>query len=543
MIDQTNQQNIPPLRVQLALQGGGAKLIFLLAAMEAVQELHRKKVIEVTRVAGTSAGSIAACLFAADVDIIRVKDKLQNISAKQLARNFPKTFFNAAKKIPFGNPLWSSDFFRDQLYPFFEEKKVSTLEQIKNKFHIEPFVMATNLNELRAVVYSAKDKDKNIVEAIIDSCALPFCFRGWKQAGSQIIVDGGICENLPSEVLEEENKDLYGPVIGISFDDRLPNPPNTLVGFTTALLNTAINHSVNRAKRRLGSHIFSIDTSISTFDFKKAFSSESDTEYKYVKKETLQFFSNYISTKDEKKVEIITPIVWEQESKNLMENLWKVYENQHRRNNLRYLKSSLEVYAASLRNNTEPDYVWYELTFKTLDEPIYCFEFTMSVTDIVSPSNNFEIKQTEFSIYQEDPENQIEVIYFATLKPSNDSITEKQSKVILINFVSPLPANSGPYTLTCKDTVQNFVGGIKNNKSDYLQITSSRAQGNIDKLDMVLHIPDSFKDIKMHQPNNWGQKMNLLELRAYNEHPKFKRFGWTADNVNSTQPFRIDLFL
>jgi NTE family protein len=544
MVNIKNQKDLPPLKIQLALQGGGAKLIFLLAALEPVQRLHREKIIEVTRIAGTSAGSIAACLFAADVDIVRVKDKLQNISIKQLTKNFPKTWLNAARKLPFGNSLWSSNFFREQLQPFFEEQAVNTLGEIKDKFHIEPFIMATNLNELRAIVYNATDKDKVIVEAILDSCALPYCFRGWNHSGGQIIVDGGICENLPSELLEgERNEELYGPIIGISFDDRLPNPPDSIIGFTAALLNTVINHSVSRAKRRLGSRIFSIDTKIGTFEFQKAFSKESDVEYKYIRQESDNFFSSFISNNSEKKVEIITPLFWEQESRELMEKLWQVYEKQHRRQNLKYIKGSLEVQAFSLINDAEPDHVWYELTFKTLDEPIYCFEFSSSTTDLPL-STNFEIKQTVFSILKEGSEEKIDVIYFATIKPNTHSTKETQAKkVILINFISPLPANSGPYVLTCKDIVQNFVGGLRTSQSDYLEFMSSRAQESIDKLDMVLHIPESFKDVKMHQPDNLGRKMNNSELRNYNEHPKFKGFGWTAENVEPNLPFTLELFL
>src|SRR5437879_13740961 len=55
--------------VQLAIQGGGAKICCLLAAMDAVQALQKDKVLKVTKVAGTSAGAIVGSLFAANVSI------------------------------------------------------------------------------------------------------------------------------------------------------------------------------------------------------------------------------------------------------------------------------------------------------------------------------------------------------------------------------------------------------------------------------------------------------------------------------------------
>jgi predicted acylesterase/phospholipase RssA len=69
-----------PVKIQLAIQGGGAKLVCLLAAMETIQDLQSKKRIIITHISGTSAGSIAGCLLAAEVPISSVKQRLKNIS-------------------------------------------------------------------------------------------------------------------------------------------------------------------------------------------------------------------------------------------------------------------------------------------------------------------------------------------------------------------------------------------------------------------------------------------------------------------------------
>ncbi len=53
-----------PRKVKLALQGGGAKITSILAAMEAVEKLEENGEIEVTEIAGTSAGAIIAVLYA-----------------------------------------------------------------------------------------------------------------------------------------------------------------------------------------------------------------------------------------------------------------------------------------------------------------------------------------------------------------------------------------------------------------------------------------------------------------------------------------------
>jgi predicted acylesterase/phospholipase RssA len=80
---------VMPLRCQLAIQGGGAKVVALLAAVEAVQQLQREGTVQVTRVAGTSAGSIVAALFAAGSDLASVRQELVRKFGADVARLFP----------------------------------------------------------------------------------------------------------------------------------------------------------------------------------------------------------------------------------------------------------------------------------------------------------------------------------------------------------------------------------------------------------------------------------------------------------------------
>ncbi len=203
------------LPIQIALQGGGAKLSALLAAMEAVQALHRKKTITVTRVAGTSAGAIVACLFAADVELGRVRERLKRFSSAHWEKLFPKSKSNAAWKLFRGRPLWSDQFFQDELAYFFEAQGVRRLEEIFPKYNVQPILIATNLREADSEVYM----EGNLIQKIMDSCALPYCFRVWNRDQSPIIVDGGICENLPSDVLAGKDPE-FGQVFGISFRRR-----------------------------------------------------------------------------------------------------------------------------------------------------------------------------------------------------------------------------------------------------------------------------------------------------------------------------------
>ena len=69
------------MKIQLALQGGGARIVSLLGAAGAIQELRdearKSKQLKVTRVMGTSAGAIVGAMIAANVDIEKFRLELQ----------------------------------------------------------------------------------------------------------------------------------------------------------------------------------------------------------------------------------------------------------------------------------------------------------------------------------------------------------------------------------------------------------------------------------------------------------------------------------
>ena len=71
---------------RLALQGGGANFITLLAAAKAVYDLHHDNAntFRLERVSGTSAGSIAAAILALDLDPALVRRHLIEVGTRHL---------------------------------------------------------------------------------------------------------------------------------------------------------------------------------------------------------------------------------------------------------------------------------------------------------------------------------------------------------------------------------------------------------------------------------------------------------------------------
>ena len=98
-------------KIRLALQGGGAKLVSCIAAMRAVERLSKPHavegvehpaLIEVTQIAGTSAGSIAAVLFAAGVPMQTVITYFETLKPEDVFPKQPRVPLLTAVR---GNPI------------------------------------------------------------------------------------------------------------------------------------------------------------------------------------------------------------------------------------------------------------------------------------------------------------------------------------------------------------------------------------------------------------------------------------------------------
>src|SRR5687767_9462058 len=125
------------IKCQLAIQGGGAKLVALLAAMEAVQNLQDEGRIQVTRVAGTSAGAIVAALFAAETDLAAARTRLVRTFGNDVARFFPPPTIMKLVRTTWwsGKPLWNETDLRPILEPLFSEANVYALGDLLQKRH------------------------------------------------------------------------------------------------------------------------------------------------------------------------------------------------------------------------------------------------------------------------------------------------------------------------------------------------------------------------------------------------------------------------
>jgi hypothetical protein len=120
-----------------------------------------------------------------------------------------------------------------------------------------------------------------MLDAVVNSCAVPFLFRTYRDIEAYRYVDGGLCDNLPVSLLDDRSSG-HGPIFAISpFEVDAPPPAfgkvqepaaasKQLVGYLGALFSAPINHSVNRSRERVhGLNMVDFKTSLGTFDFEQ----------------------------------------------------------------------------------------------------------------------------------------------------------------------------------------------------------------------------------------------------------------------------------
>jgi len=204
-------------KVQLAIQGGGAKLFALVAAADAIAALKgdNGSGFELSRVAGTSAGAIVAAALAADVAPSTLRARLTSISINQVAgkrfSSWPLKYWQrirAGLRLLLNIPLANMEPIRAALSDVIGEA-LGVDDGLKVKFKdltIPCFVIAADVSRADGIELGGLESDEFVVDAVLDSCAIPFFFR-LPAENQNPRMDGGISTSLATRTLLREESD------------------------------------------------------------------------------------------------------------------------------------------------------------------------------------------------------------------------------------------------------------------------------------------------------------------------------------------------
>jgi len=522
--------------IQLALQGGGAKIVHLIATLEAVERLEKLQKIRVTRLAGTSAGAIAACLFAARIPMSTVKEALRNFRSE--LTSFPEPTLSAFvwNVLAKGRPLASTSSLEALLDRLFKDAKVDLVSSLP----VPVTIVSADL--FTGKPHEASEGD-SLTTALMDSCAIPFYFRLWSHARGGH-VDGGLCENLPVEKLKTKDQDKYGPVIAVSFKRPRTVGVHGLKKYASALLDTAIYNSEERSRHQLvPDSIFPIETDIETFNFEAALSDTGGLgdAYTLTRNSAEVFFKTYLDNREG----TVIGDLWAAQSPDTMQKLAEIYQDQHIPSKHRVERATIVVQANCLLQKGEvlagvPDQVTYRRVFWAGKDPIYCQKIGLT-----SASDSRFLGQAQVSVLGPRGQTIRTTILPAANVKSMDVLAPLPStsaRALLVFFHPPLPVASGPYTLRLEEWVENAMSKLKARERDDIYISKlERAGGPVDRVDLVLKAPISYGEIKflIDPDSNQGKKMEDGDAAEFGGPGHFRSFCWSCKNADPARPSRV----
>lgn len=256
------------MKVGLALSGGGARGFAHLGVLKALEEAN----IKVDMLSGASAGSMAAAFYSYGYKPEEILKIFESTSLLKLV--WPAFSFTGLLSIQKTESVYKN---------FLDE---DTFEDAK----IPLYISTTNLNEGKAEMFSSG----SLRQAIMASCCIPFIFDPIK-IGTDYYVDGGILNNLPTEVLKEKGCDF---IIGVNVAPVIKEPnlsgPKRMIERVSVL---ALSANVSYSSKFCDLYIKPAELrKFGTFDFKKS-RELFEIGYEYTK--------SMLETPDNKKLELL----------------------------------------------------------------------------------------------------------------------------------------------------------------------------------------------------------------------------------------------
>lgn len=176
--------NLKSKSIGLVLSGGGSKG---LAHAGVIQFLLEKNIYP-TQIAGSSAGSIVAALYA------------WGKSPEEILEFFKSIYFFHWKHFTFKKAgLIDSESFKEYFHDVFKD---ATLAELKIPIHIT----ATDMVKGKLKIF---DPETKIIDAVLASSAFPGVMSPY-QISEKLYSDGGILNHFPTEILQGQCETLIG---------------------------------------------------------------------------------------------------------------------------------------------------------------------------------------------------------------------------------------------------------------------------------------------------------------------------------------------
>lgn len=520
------------INIQLAIQGGGAKIVALMAVLEAIEELQDR--FTVTHVVGTSAGAIAGTFFASDVGISTIVKSWEDghltslLSQLTIPRHkFIPQKFSVLLHLAKNKPVWKDSKIRDYLNMTLKKNNqtVHSFEDLMQRKGVQVTAISTNLQNRNSQCSSLKDP---IIPALMDSAGLPFLLRKWGSGGSPIVVDGGIGNNLPATRLDIKNPDDLA--VCISFKPQLASNSNPydFTAFSMALLDAAIDVSTSQSAALVPNTYF-IDTTLNTFDFGKAIEAIKSGEYQRIKKDAVAWFNELydktqtLAAQRATAYSVMNLHPWQSENsvaQAVMSGLWKAINQQFIKQPIKFHYVELRATLHCLLPVPQSDILRYTAEFEAGDDPLYCY--WLGVSDGVA---NQLTKAPSLTIQNVKDHEYVPHVRVPALDPQ-----DVHARYEVIFFTPPL-LKGNRYRLVQIEEGTNLLTKLANLHKDELGVIPARELGKTPEKRLIVDVPDNIKhysvkpkpDLKLESlqeihPHQIASQKDISSISGFSTH-------------------------
>ena len=489
-----------PAKLQFAFQGGGARLALLLPVVQAIRECETENIIEVTRVAGTSAGAIAAALVAEAADIKSLVTYLSTIAEhnpKKILKAFPRIGANPLSKATAVIKLISNITLASEAayIAFLEEclKKARVKSsKLTGELRIPCTIICADISSRGVLNISP---NATLIQTLANSTALPFVFRN-----SGHIMDGGLVDNLPIDYLSTKPED--GIRLAVGFDeDPYVAPTAGFFSLASTLLDASITSKTRATKRTLGSpfvlslsadagdnivvNSFDVDGFIRFLASESAFTQRVQLAKDWIIRHAKEIESAARGTRTPKALSEPDEAI--KQLKTTFQNIEKISSSYHKHDNIITLESSFEVIAHSLVDKTKYDVV------RCKDRIIVTSgSLNIYVLQLFSSNSPHDATSTRIEVLDKDMKH----VDFALLEAPQPGQLAKSTTIV---FTKPLKATGSEddvITIFQEQHTFDFMAPLREKGADYL--TSHVTQPTLArKVQLALAVPKEFSQLSL----------------------------------------------
>jgi hypothetical protein len=387
-------------------------------------------------------------------------------------------------------------------------------------------IVCSDLRSKKSVTYSSASNDQDfVINAVLDSISIPLAFRVWNtDGGGQLLVDGGLCENLPVSSLDGTER--IGRILAFGFPRRAGSAPTNALQFFLALFEVAIANSEDRARRSLAGHrFFPISTDLDTFDFEAAVTEGLRDSYKVITYQVKEFLDDFVKTEAPgSPVSAESLDAWttpDKETEQLMLALGDIFYSQHASQKLKYHSVVYEMTAGKPPSDLDTTRVTSE--FEPIDERVFC-----SVFGFDCPPGSRWTRMMQITMVNLGDNSNVSLRLIPIKKPSDPENVRR----VCVFFQPPLEPGTGPYRFTIFDQPSNALGRLRKGEEDEIGFTIPRAAEALE-VRFVLHVPNDFPPISvvsMEGGSEENRDMTPAELSPYRpqgaSYSFAKTYGW-----------------